>query len=92
MTANSYQDRIDAIRELLALFRLERTVYLVITIFSLFILLTCAVVLMFRNTVGTPELIGLFGSSGGITYSTGRLLKMWSEAINVLQPGNSRSD
>lgn len=86
MPPDHYQQRVDAIKQLLSLFRLERTVYLAITVSSLCVLLVCAAMLMIRTSVGTPELVGLFGSSGGITYSTGRLLRMWSEAIKVLQP------
>jgi hypothetical protein len=29
--------------------------------------------------------MGLFTSSGGIIYSSGRLLKMWSEAMQLMQ-------
>jgi len=86
VTTNPYKQRIDAIKQLLALFKLERTVYLAITVSSLLVLLFCAVVLICKSAVGTAELVGLFSSSGGITYSTGRLLRMWSEAIRILQP------
>lgn len=90
MPQDHYQQRVDAIKQLLRLFRLERTVYLVITVSSLFVLLFCAAVLVKHAQIKTPELLGLFGSSGGITYSTGRLLRMWSEAIRVLQPTTAK--
>ena len=86
MVTNPYKQRIDAIKQLLKLFKLERTVYLVITVSSLIVLITCAIVLICKSSVGTPELVLLFSSSGGITYSTGRLLRMWSEAIRILEP------
>ena len=86
MATNPYKQRVDAIKQLLNLFKLERTVYLIITVSSLLVLLICAIVLICKSAVGTAELIGLFSSSGGITYSTGRLLRMWSEAIRILRP------
>jgi hypothetical protein len=33
------------------------------------------------------EISGMFGSAGAITYSAGRLLRMWSDALRVLYPG-----
>ena len=67
------------------MFRLERLVYLLVTLFSVAVLLVCASVLLVKHTASYPEILGLFGSSGGITYSTGRLLRMWSDAIHILQ-------
>ena len=79
-------ERLDAIRQLLEMFRVERLVYLAITMLSVFVLLLCAVILLWKRTASYVEIFGLFGSSGGITYSTGRLLKMWSDAIQILLP------
>lgn len=78
--------RLAIVKQLLELFRLERTVYLMITVFCVLVLLICAVMLLVRKEASSAEITGLFGSSGAITYSAGRLLKMWSEAIKVLQP------
>lgn len=74
----------DAVERLTKLFRLERIVYLAITTLSLAILLTCAGVLLVEKKAGSSELAGLFGSSGLITYSTGRLLFMWNQALQLL--------
>lgn len=68
------------------MFALERTVYLVITVVSVVALMTCAVYLLVTGKGDTAILVGLFGPSGGIIYSTGRLLKMWSEALRVVYP------
>ena len=77
--------RVSAIKELLEAFRFERAVYMAITLLSLFILLGCAMSLMFgRDKEGMVEAIGLFSASGAITYTTGRLLRMWSDAIRIL--------
>jgi hypothetical protein len=86
MRNDPYQQKVDALKQLLAAFRFERTVYLSITTISLVVLLICAAALVLRKSANPADLIGLFGSSGGIAYSTGRLLKMWSEAVRVLYP------
>ena len=74
----------DAVERLTALFRLERLVHLIVTSVSLFMLLVSAGVLLYRGQAGPAELTGLFGSSGLITYSAGRLLFMWNQALKLL--------
>jgi len=76
---------LEAVKQLLILFRIERLVYLFVTLASVLALVSCAVVLLVKGKAGNAEIIGLFGSTGGITYSTGRLLRMWSDAIRILQ-------
>jgi hypothetical protein len=84
MSSDDIKARMDAVERLTNLFRMERIVYLVITTMSLAVLLTSAVVLLVNKSAGTIELTGLFGSSGLITYSTGRLLAMWNQALQLL--------
>lgn len=78
---------VNAIKELVALFKTERIVYLVITVISVLVLIGTAISLIIKSESqeNTIEIMGLFGSTGGIVYSTGRLLKMWSEAMNLIQ-------
>jgi hypothetical protein len=79
MAKSVQTQRIDAVRQLLELFRMERIVYITVTLFALLILLTCATML---NIKGAHEIaFGLFGASGIITYTTGRLLRMWNQAF-----------
>ena len=80
--------RVAEIRELLGMFAYERFVYLIITVVSVIALLTCAIKLLLSssNKADVVTLLGLFGPSGGIIYSTGRLLRMWNEALRVLYP------
>lgn len=84
--------KMDAVERLTRLFRLERLVHLGVTGVSLVMLLTSAGVLMFRGTAGPAELTGLFGSSGLITYSAGRLLFMWTQALRLLAGESPRDD
>jgi hypothetical protein len=84
MTPEDMKARMDAVERLTNLFRWERMVYLIVTGLSLAMLLTSAGVLLAQGRAGTAELTGLFGSSGLITYSTGRLLFMWNQALKLL--------
>lgn len=85
MTDNIHQ-KMEVIKELTNLFKFERMVYLGVTIISLIMLIGSALSLMIKNQAGIAELSMLFGSSGLITYSAGRLLFMWNEALRRLIP------
>lgn len=76
--------RMDAVERLTTLFRLERLVHLAVTSLALAMLLISAGVLLYKGKAGPAELTGLFGSSGLITYSAGRLLYMWNQALRLL--------
>jgi hypothetical protein len=76
--------RVEAVERLTRLFRMERLVYLAITCISLMMLLSSAAILIWNKKAGPAELTGLFGSSGLITYSAGRLLVMWNQALQLL--------
>jgi len=80
--------RMEVVKELTNLFKFERMVYLGVTIISLIMLMGSALSLMIKDQAGAAELTMLFGSSGLITYSAGRLLFMWNEALKRLIPSN----
>lgn len=83
---DNFRQRLEAVERLTKLFRTERMVYLITTMISLLMLVGSAMSLMVRNQAGTAELTMLFGSSGLITYTAGRLLYMWNEALKRLIP------
>jgi hypothetical protein len=76
--------RVRAVERMVALFQLERMFHLIVTGCSLVMLLTSAGVLLYRNNADPATLTMLFGSSGLITYATGRLLRMWDQALALL--------
>jgi hypothetical protein len=78
---------VKAIRDLVAIFNTERLVYLFITLLSLLILIGTAVWLIINSDSqkNTIAVTGLFMSSGGIMYSSGRLLKMFTQAMELIQ-------
>jgi hypothetical protein len=84
MPRSTITTRMDAVERLTALFRLERLVHLAVTTISLAMLLLSAGILLYKGQAGPGELTGLFGSAGLITYSAGRLLFMWNQALRLL--------
>jgi hypothetical protein len=76
--------RLNAVERLIKLFKVERMVHLGVTAISLVMLLGSAGVLLFREKAGVAPLTGLFGSAGLITYTAGRLLVMWNQALRLL--------
>ncbi len=82
--SEDFDARLKAVERLTQLFRLERMVYLGTTCIALLMLLTSAGVLIARRQAGFAELSMLFGSSGLITYTAGRLLYMWNQALRMV--------
>jgi hypothetical protein len=95
MPDGTLEERLEVVKALLAAFRVERMVYLAVTFASLAILLACAVAVMWKS--GGAEIegglaVGLFGSSGVITFTAGRILKMYSDALGRVLPLGSKVD
>jgi hypothetical protein len=84
-------DRVNAVGKLIALFRLERMVHLIVTTLSLALLFTSTAIQIAKGQAGRVELMLMFGASGLITYSTGRLLVMWNQALEVVTGKPSKS-
>lgn len=80
-------NKIEAISRLLKLFKLERLIYVIVTLIALIVLISCAVyLLMTKKDTDVAPIVGLFGSSGAITFTLSRLLRMWNDAIKILNP------
>ncbi|MEI6683528.1 MAG: hypothetical protein WCO44_12905 [Bacteroidota bacterium] len=94
MRNTKLDDTVNAIKELVNLFKTERIVYLIITLISVLVLITTAISLLLKsnNQQNSIEIMSLFGSTGGIVYSTGRLLKMWSEAMKLINKVIEQND
>lgn len=75
-----------ALEKLLNMFRFERMVYLGVTMLALIILLALACWLLLSEKEGSAALaMGMFGSSGLITFTTSRLLTMWNQAFELIR-------
>jgi hypothetical protein len=75
------------VEKLVKLFKFERFVHLIVTSVSLIILIGAISAMIIYDQAGTAELSLMFGSSGLITYTGGRLLKMWDQALTVIVKG-----
>ena len=90
MAVSELNARIKAVEKLITVFKLERMVHLGVTLISLVLLIGAGVFLFFfdESVSKIAVLTLMFGSSGLITYSAGRLLKMWDQALNMLTAGD----
>ena len=78
-------ETLDAIERLLRLFRVERTLHLIIGVVA-FGLLAYALVLLFRGKgIDTATLVSLFGSSGLVTVSSARLVYFFNRAFKLVE-------
>jgi len=77
------EERVAAIKALLEAFKYERIVYLAVTILSLIVLFVCGISLLLKGESIT-SVIGMFTSTGAITFTAGRVLSMWNEALRVV--------
>ncbi len=80
---------IEEVRQLLNLFKTERYFYIAICIMAFLALIFCAFYILFQGQENYPAIIGLFGSTGGVGYTSSRLLKMWNDALNFMNDTQS---
>ena len=80
------RERLAVVKDLIAVFKFERLVYLTIIVVSFIALMASAVLLLVGGRTETIHFTLLFGSSGAISYTGARLLRMWSDALHFLLP------
>ncbi len=86
------RERLEAVERLVELFRLERYVYLGVTLVSFLVLLGSGISIILREQSDHSILTLLFGSSGLITYSTGRVLWMWNGALKAVMAKGAKNE
>jgi len=84
MADPTFEERVNAIERVTALFRAERITYLILTTLALILLIVSAVMLLVQRGANAATLTLLFGSSGLVTISLARVLKMWDRALDML--------
>lgn len=97
---NNVDTTVEAIREVVALFKGERIAYMVITIISAMVLIGSAIIMIINSDSNEQymEITGLFGSSGTVLYATSKLLKMYNSSMDLIREvitkniGNGISD
>jgi hypothetical protein len=79
------QEMLEIARGITQLFNLERYVYIACCGFAVVLLLINAVMIMWQEgTIKVADLGLLFGASGLITYSIGRLIYMWNKLVDLI--------
>ncbi len=82
MAVDPLKLRLQAVKEIIALFKLERIAYLCASILSVGILLFAGLKLIVSNA-STAEIGLMFGATGVVTLSVGRLLTLVRMALKV---------
>lgn len=87
------ESRVAVVKELTKLFQLERFVYLSATALAAVIILVVAGIAIHSGTTDTTGLTMLFGSSGIVGFTGNRLIKMWTNSLEmVLHPTGKPHD
>ena len=86
-TTSDISRRLDAVNFLIDKFKMERFLYLSVTLISCFVLIASAVIMIVKGQAGWKELGTMFSSSGTITITIGRILRMFDVAVKFLGGG-----
>lgn len=88
LTVEEMRVRLEVARQITQLFNLERYVYVACCGIAVLLLLINAGLLI-KQGVNATALGLLFGASGFITYSIGRLIYMWNRVVDLIlsEPG-----
>lgn len=73
----------EAIEYLLNKFRLERYVYLTVSLLSFLCLLVCGYKQLVSPEVNVAVVVGMFGSGGAIAFVSSQFLTMWRDCMNL---------
>ena len=84
MSESELADKVAAVKEVTALFRVERIVYVCIIAVCLLIFLLSVIFALMRGQIGYLELTPMFSSGGAVAFMTGRLIHMWNRTMSLL--------
>lgn len=76
-------ERIEAVRTLLQLFKVERILYVLMSLISVAMILFVGFKLV-ESGASSAHLVGIFGAGGLISVGVGRLLTMWTQALRMV--------
>lgn len=83
MADTSLNERLEAVRTLMAMFKAERVAYLLTAIASIILTLVYGAKVLFIKP-DPAAIVAVLGSGGFITIAIGRLLTMWRQALRVV--------
>ena len=81
--SENLRGRVRALKEITALYRLERITYLCFAIAAFIMVLVCLVVALTQEEHAST-LWGAFGASGIIAASCSRVIVMWEKAVAII--------
>jgi hypothetical protein len=81
--AGTLEDRLRAVERITVLFRAERLVYLGFAITAFALLVICILIALLKGAQAS-SLLGAFGSSGVVAYTSGRVIVMWNRALSIV--------
>lgn len=73
------------VKELLELFWPERALYLISILASIIVAFFFAYQAYTNERLEYSQMVGIFGPSGMATAACGRLMKMWNDAVTMIQ-------
>jgi|SRR5215216_4847006 len=84
-TRRALKDTLDALERLLAMFRIERIIHLIVGVVALMMLFYAIALLLKSRDLGVTLLVSLFGSSGLIAVSSARITYFFNKAFNLVE-------
>lgn len=81
---NDLEKRIETVKALVEVFKVERYVYMGVLLLCIVILLSVTIIALSQNKIETTFFVGLFVPTGGIMYMVKNLLSMYDDAYKMV--------
>lgn len=79
--------RLEVVKKLKKEFQIERILFSITNFISFMALMYCLGLFLLENNLNKQILVTMFGSSGLVTLSSLRILKMWDDSLRVVFGG-----
>jgi hypothetical protein len=80
----TFDQKLNAFKDMVILFRYERFLFQALCIIAFVVLMVFACLSYFKPGPQTGSIIAMFGSSGAVGFSCGRLWYQWNDAMELL--------
>ena len=84
MPKDEMDRKLEAIKQLLEIFKLERWIYVAINALSFVVMMWAVTSLIQKGQMGTTEIVTIFGSSGVNAFTIGHLLNTFNKAFRIV--------
>jgi len=75
---------VDALMQILKANRVERWVYLTISVVSFLVLLVIVVFELIKGSIDTTTFVAMFGTTGIVGVCVARVLEVWKDCVKLL--------